>query len=52
MYLLTVVDIFADRVNDAGFLAALILLPLFYKEYKKQTLQMQHDEMIDRFLND
>ncbi len=52
MFLLTIADEFAQRVNDAGFLAALIVVTLFYKEYKRQVVLMQRDEMIDNFLND
>jgi hypothetical protein len=52
MFFLTIADDFAQRVNDAGFLAALILVTLFYKEYKRQMTLMQHDELIDNFLND
>ncbi len=52
MYLLEVADNFSDRVNELGLLAALILSTVFYKEYKKQMLEMEHDDMIDRFLND
>ena len=52
MYLLEVADTFPDRVNQIGLLLALILSTIFFKEYKKQMLQMEHDDMIDQFLND
>ena len=37
---------------NSSLLMALILCTLFYKEYKKQMLQVEHDDMIDGFLND
>ena len=52
MYLITIADDFAQRVNDAGFLAALILVTLCYKEYKRQMNLLRQDELIDNFLND
>lgn len=50
MYLLYLSSQFADRVNEASFLLSIILSALFYYKYRRYTLQMQKDEMIDRFL--
>ncbi len=50
MFLLLATGVFAQRVNDAGFLMALVVVTLFYKEYKKQLQKIRHDELLDQFL--
>ncbi len=50
--MITIVETFAERVNNASFLAAIILLLLFYREYKKQLTNLKHEELLDNFLKD
>lgn len=42
----------SERLDELILLVALISCTLFYKEYKRQLTEMEHEEMLDRFLND
>jgi hypothetical protein len=43
----------AIQITDAAvFFIGLIVTTLFYKEYKKQVIDQQHDDMIDELLKD
>jgi hypothetical protein len=50
MVLLEMTNQFAERIYEASLLLGLGLSALFYVKYKRYTLQMEHDEMIDQFL--
>jgi hypothetical protein len=52
MLLLAAVSDFGDRVNDACFLAALVVVTIFYKQYRREFVLMQHEELLDGFLKD
>ena len=52
MLLLADVPDFGDRVNDACFLAALIVVTIFYKQYRREFLVMQHEDLLENFLKD
>lgn len=41
---------YAERIYEASFFLSLALSALFYVKYKKYTLQMQNEEMLDQFL--
>lgn len=41
---------FADRIYEGSFFLGIAISALFYFKYKKYSLQMQNDEMIDQFL--
>lgn len=42
----------SERVDELILLVALISCTLFYKEYKRQLTEVEHEDMLDRFLND
>ena len=50
MELLEMTNQFADRIYEASFFLSLALSALFYMKYRKYSLQMQKEEMIDNFL--
>lgn len=50
MVLLEMSNQFADRIYEASFFLGLALSALFYMKYRKYSLQMQKEEMIDNFL--
>lgn len=50
MVLLEVTNQFAARIYEASFLLSIAVSALFYVKYKKYSMQMQNDDMIDQFL--
>lgn len=52
MDLLASTNLFAERVYELSFLMGLIITILFYFEYKKCSIEIEKQEMLDRFLND
>jgi uncharacterized membrane protein len=50
MTLLEMPNQIADRIYEASFFLSLAISALFYMKYKKYSLQMQKEEMIDNFL--
>jgi hypothetical protein len=52
MELLNTPNLFADRVNEFSFLMGIIITVLFYFEYKKCIVQIEKEDMLDKFLND
>lgn len=52
MYLLHTSDFFADRVNEFSFILGIIVTIIFYVEYKKCTVEIEKQDMLDHFLND
>lgn len=41
---------FAERIYEGSFLLSLAISALFYVKYKKYSMQMQKDDMIDQLL--
>jgi hypothetical protein len=52
MYLLNAPDLFSDHVNELSFLLGIILIIIFYIEYKKCIVEIEKQDMLDQFLND
>ena len=50
MELLKMNNQFADRIYEASFFLSLAISALFYMKYRKYSLEMQKEEMIDNFL--
>lgn len=50
MVLLEMTNQFAERIYEASLVLSLAISALFYVKYKKYSLQMQNEEMIDQFL--
>lgn len=50
MMLLEMTNQIADRIYEGSFLLGLAISALFYLKYKKYSLQMHNEEMIDKFL--
>lgn len=50
MVLLEMTNQFAERIYDASFFLSIAISAFFYVKYKKYSVQMQNDDMIDRFL--
>lgn len=52
MTLITSTNLFAELVYEASFLVGVIITVLFYFEYKKCAVEIEKQEMLDRFLKD
>lgn len=50
MMLLEMTNQFAERIYEGSFLLSLAISALFYVKYKKYSMQMQKDDMIDQLL--
>lgn len=50
MMLLEMTNQFAERIYEASFLLSIAISALFYVKYKKYSVQMQNEDMIDGFL--
>lgn len=50
MMLLEMTNQFAERIYEASFFLSIAISALFYVKYKKYSVQMQNEDMVDRFL--
>lgn len=52
MVLLNTQNLFAERIYEFSFLMGIVVIILFYIEYKKCTAQIEKEEMLERFLKE
>ena len=52
MELLSTTNLFAELVYELSFITGIIIILAFYVEYKKCAVEIEKQEMLDRFLND
>jgi len=50
MVLIEMSNQLAERIYEASFFLGLAVSALFYMKYRKYSIEMQKDDMIDRFL--
>jgi len=50
MVLLEMSNQLADRIYEVSFFLGLAVSALFYMKYRKYSIEMQKEEMIDNFL--
>lgn len=51
MMLLEMTNQLAERIYEGSFLLSIAISALFYVKYRKYSMQMQKEDMIDQFLN-
>ena len=52
MDLIASTNLFAERVYEISFFMGILITVLFYFEYKKCTVEIEKQEMLDHFLKD
>ncbi len=52
MNLIATTNLFAERVYEISFLMGIVIIVLFYFEYKKCAVEIEKQEMLDSFLKD
>lgn len=52
MELLNTQNLFAERIYEFSFLMGIIVTIVFYIEYKKCAVEIEKEEMLDRFLKE